>query len=254
MNEYLYNKAYEKFTPDWFENLTQVDHYLYENNRSLREFWDQYTQQFFQSNNRPFRVLDLGCGLGGMSLYIASQGHEVTGIDISELAIQNANYLAQVKNLSNKVRFLKHDITKLETLKGDFDIIIDSHLLHCIVEDSQRKKYFKFVKRHLRSDSHYMLETMAFQKSFRTPIEYSFDENYNLYREAQTEQMAYRKIKPAFDLEEEVKAQDFNINYFYFHAELTFQLYPEEPDFPIQHLPQTVRVGAKLNTESNAIG
>ena len=247
MKDNLYNKAYEKFTPDWFENLNKVDRYLYENNRTLREFWDQYVEQFFIHKSAPFKVLDLGCGLGGLSFYLASKGHEVIGIDISELAIQNANYLASVKCLNDSTQFKKLDITTQDTLDQKFDIIIDSHLLHCLTSDEERSAYFDFVKEHMNKDSHYMLETMAFQKGLRTPIEYSFDDNYVLWKNDELlGEYAHRKVSPAFELEQEIKNADLAINYLYFHAELTFQLYPEEPDFPIQHLPQTVRLGAKL--------
>jgi SAM-dependent methyltransferase len=36
------------------------------------------------------RVLDVGCGAGRVSLYLQEQGHDVTGIDVSPLAIQTS--------------------------------------------------------------------------------------------------------------------------------------------------------------------
>lgn len=247
----LYNKAYEKFTPDWFENLNKVELYLYENNRSLREFWDQYLEQFFAHKPGPFKVLDLGCGLGGMSIYMAKQGHEVTGIDIADLAIQNARFLAGKNRVEDRVNLKTVDVTTQEMLDEKFDFIFDSHLLHCLTTDAQRSAYYNFVKRHLKDEGHFLLETMSFHKGIRTPIEYHFDENNNLWKQDQEfGELCIRKILPSFDLEQELKANDLNINYLYFHAELTFQVFTEEPDFPIQHLPQTVRVAAKLNTLS----
>ena len=251
MKELLFNKAYEKFTPDWFENLAAVDQYLYENNRTLREFWDQYIEQFFAHSNKKFKVLDLGCGLGGFSLYLAEKGHEVIGIDISELAIQNANYLANIKNLGNRVRFLKVDITNQTKLGHDFDFIFDSHLLHCLTSDAERKAYFDFIKSHMHGETHYLLETMAFQKGLRTPLEYNFDDNYTLWKSNEDgEEYALRKILPSFELEQEVKANLLDINFLYFHAELTFHVFTEEPDYPIQHLPQTLRLAAKLSSNA----
>lgn len=247
----LYNKAYEKFTPDWFENSSQVERFLYENNRTLREFWDQYIEQFFANSSESYNILDLGCGLGGMSLYMAKQGHNVVGVDIADLAIQNARYLSQKSSLDDKIDFLKVDVTTQVDLDQKFDFIFDSHLLHCLTTSDQRKAYFDFVRTHLKEDGHFLLETMSFHKGIRTPIDYLFDDDFVLWRTDKDHgELAIRKIQPSFDLEQEIQTNALTINYLYFHAELTFQVFNEEPDFPIQHLPQTVRLAAKLNSSN----
>lgn len=42
----------------------------------------------------PRRVLDLGCGQGRNAVWLAGQGHRVTGIDLSPVAIEQARRLA----------------------------------------------------------------------------------------------------------------------------------------------------------------
>ena len=39
---------------------------------------------------KPCKTIDLGCGTGNYSIYLASLGFEVTGIDISTTAIEIA--------------------------------------------------------------------------------------------------------------------------------------------------------------------
>ncbi|NIP43326.1 MAG: methyltransferase domain-containing protein, partial [candidate division Zixibacteria bacterium] len=39
---------------------------------------------------RPCRALDIGCGTGNYSLYLAGRGFEVTGVDLSAGAIDLA--------------------------------------------------------------------------------------------------------------------------------------------------------------------
>ena len=63
------------------------------------------------------RVLDVGCGAGRVALYLQEQGHEVTGIDISPLAIQvcKGRGVADARLLS---------ITQVSTQMGIYDTIV----------------------------------------------------------------------------------------------------------------------------------
>src|SRR5467141_3726317 len=59
---------------------------------------------------RGNRVLDIGCGLGGLSLYLAEMtGANVTGITLSTEQLQVANALAAEKNLGRQAKFLLSD-------------------------------------------------------------------------------------------------------------------------------------------------
>ena len=247
MKENLYNKAYEKYTPEWFEDKPRVNQFLYENNRTLIEYFDQFFDQFIKDRGLRLKILDIGCGFGGLSLHLSKLGHDVLGIDISNLAIQGAKEIASYKGLlGNGLRFEVLDITKSTVLDEKFDIIIDSHLLHCLTQSSERDAYFEFIKNHLNTDGKYLLESMTFQKGLRTPIEYTFGEDYVLYRNEESGDLPLRIIKSSIDLENEIKNHGLKINYLYFHSELSFQVFPEEPDFPHQHLPHTLRVACTL--------
>lgn len=53
------------------------------------------------------RVVDVGCGIGGSSRYLASKfGAECIGITLSPFQAKRANELAAAQSLSNKVFFL----------------------------------------------------------------------------------------------------------------------------------------------------
>lgn len=74
----------------------------------------------------PGRALDLGCGAGRNSLYLARQGWEVTGIDMIGLAIDKAR--SKAVGDAGKARFLQGDVTRLAELDlGDnYSLIVDS--------------------------------------------------------------------------------------------------------------------------------
>ena len=83
-------------------------------------------------------ILDAGCGTGENSLFFASRGCKVTGIDFLEEAIQRAKRKATERGLS--VTFLVKDATDLNGWSERFDNVIDCGLFHGF-SDEDRKKY-----------------------------------------------------------------------------------------------------------------
>jgi SAM-dependent methyltransferase len=84
------------------------------------------------------RVLDAGCGTGEHSLLAAAAGAEVTGLDLSALAIAQAKEKAAARGLT--VRFEVGDATNLGRLGATFTASIDSGLFH-VFNDDDRAKY-----------------------------------------------------------------------------------------------------------------
>ena len=70
-------------------------------------------------------VLDVGCGTGGNACHIAEKyGCKVTGIDIAEHMIEQANDRAQELGLEDRVSFEVADAYDLEYAEGTFDAVI----------------------------------------------------------------------------------------------------------------------------------
>jgi SAM-dependent methyltransferase len=81
-------------------------------------------------------VLDVGCGLGDNAIYLAKNGHNVTGLDISPTALTTAERRAEDAGVN--ARFAVTDSTKLEGYTGAFDTIVDSGMFHCLDDDGKR--------------------------------------------------------------------------------------------------------------------
>ncbi|MBB5874241.1 SAM-dependent methyltransferase [Allocatelliglobosispora scoriae] len=76
------------------------------------------------------KVLDIGCGTGDLAIALARLGHEVTAVDISQVAIDMARAKAAAEGLA--VRFEVQDAAQLSLPSAPFDSIFDSGLLHSL--------------------------------------------------------------------------------------------------------------------------
>jgi len=95
----------------------------------------------------PQSALELGCGIGRFSGYMARQGVRTTGVDFSPVAIARAR--DRVANSAACPDFLVGDVTHLEMLDGPFDVSFDVGCFHCLDQQGQRA-YVSEVQRLLK--------------------------------------------------------------------------------------------------------
>lgn len=69
------------------------------------------------------KILDLGCGTGRHTIYLAQQGFSVYATDISKTGIEILKKNAKAKNLKN-IYYKVHDMTKIPYENAFFDGII----------------------------------------------------------------------------------------------------------------------------------
>ncbi len=73
-------------------------------------------------HNPPSRILDLGCGIGGSSLYLAEKlGAQVTGISLSPVQIKRARERALNRGLANQVTFEVANALEMPFADQSFD-------------------------------------------------------------------------------------------------------------------------------------
>jgi ubiquinone/menaquinone biosynthesis C-methylase UbiE len=75
-------------------------------------------------------VLDIGCNTGGVSLFLASHGLTVSGIDLNEAAIHTANKRAEAAGLGSHVHFKSVDVLQAPC-RENFDAVLLIRFLTC---------------------------------------------------------------------------------------------------------------------------
>ncbi|MFF0495533.1 class I SAM-dependent methyltransferase [Nocardia aobensis] len=71
---------------------------------------------------RPGRALDLGCGEGADAVWLAGQGWEVTGVDISQTALERAAAHAEQAGLGERIAWQRHELGRTFP-DGSYDLI-----------------------------------------------------------------------------------------------------------------------------------
>ncbi|MDR5885097.1 MULTISPECIES: methyltransferase [Halomonadaceae] len=77
--------------------------------------------------SNPLHVLDMGCGDGIISAWLARRGHQVTAVDVSAFAVESTQRTLRVNGLEGRV--LQSDV--FSALQGEhFDLIVSNPPFH----------------------------------------------------------------------------------------------------------------------------
>jgi SAM-dependent methyltransferase len=103
-------------------------------------------------------ILDLGCGSGDLSIYLAGLGYQVTGIDFVEKAVSNAREKAATlpPEAVRLLNFQVADAMKPSVLQRQFGAVVDSGFFH-LFDPEQCDRLVEEVSRCLLPGGHYYL-------------------------------------------------------------------------------------------------
>lgn len=162
--------------------------------------------------------LETGCG--NYSLLKNIESKKKTAVDINLDSTEKEG-----------IAFIKHNV--LHPFTGHYDLIIDSHLIHCLNSESDIKKYCENVHQALRGDGLFVLETMIAGKGFKEAFSSYINNEGILYYKDQP----IRTILSERKIENILLSIGFKIEYFFipfskrFHIEefdeIDFQNHPE---------------------------
>ena len=108
-----------------------------------RDTPDGFILQAVEARDKPGRALDLGCGSGVFSVWLAKKGYEVTGLDFIPRAIAMAKARAEAEGV--QVNLVNTDLLTW-TAPGQFDLIVDSGCLHSLIGGDVRRYKEQLVR------------------------------------------------------------------------------------------------------------
>jgi 2-polyprenyl-3-methyl-5-hydroxy-6-metoxy-1,4-benzoquinol methylase len=161
------------------------------------------------------RALELGCGCGMLSLELARNGLDVTGVDVSPKSIEIANKYKQENTYSKGFGFLRYecgDFNRMEFEKEYFDSVIFFRSLHHVakgdellskVQDALRKGGKLIVSEPVRA--HFTKDSAQFAAILRTilPTWIDHDEKLNKDWDAEIWENEIDKIFKEYIMEDD---------------------------------------------------
>ncbi|MFB6135239.1 MAG: class I SAM-dependent methyltransferase [Halobacteriaceae archaeon] len=102
-------------------------------------------------------VLDVGCGTGELSLFLARRGHDVLGVDVSPRAVRQAAAKARWRRVD--AHFLVWDALEVDRLAAaglTFRTVVDSAMFHVFTE-SQRERFVESLGAAVRPGGWYFV-------------------------------------------------------------------------------------------------
>lgn len=138
---------------------------LYENTfmfyDSVATEFDNDDLTFYESflQSKKSKILEIGCGTGRVSIWLASRGYSVTGLDLSKYMLSMfIKKLDQNKNLRSNINIVQADMSNF-CLNEKFDLIIaPSKSFHAITDIDKAQSTLNCIKKHMSKDSLLILD------------------------------------------------------------------------------------------------
>ncbi len=164
------NNAYSEFAAVYDELMTDIP-------------YDSYVDliKLAVGNLSDKRILDIGCGTGLLSVKLAKQGAQVTGVDLSEKMLEIAKQRAN--SLSLPVHFQQQSMQQLEGFDG-FDIaVIAIDSLNYLADKDDVLETFRNVYASLKNGGVLLFDVHS---TFKTDVifmegPFTFDNNHIAY-------------------------------------------------------------------------
>lgn len=163
------------------------------------------------------KLLDIGCGLGGTTRYLASHfDSQVIGIDLTAEYLNIGKLLNQKLGLTNEINLLQASALSLPFAEQTLDGVT---MLHVGMNIKDKQKLFSEVFRCLRKNSFFLIYDVIQNSSADIiyPLPWSSTAEHSYLASVETYQNTL--IEAGFEIHKINNRREFSINYFNQQAE-----------------------------------
>lgn len=156
----FHDTDHNKYHPHMQKRHLDRSAYFNELANTSREFYIDYVSRFAPVGD-GVKVLEIGCAEGGNLLPFAENGCTVTGIDLTDVRIEQAREFFESKGCSGT--FMTLDFLEMESSPVLYDII----LIHDVIEHVPNKeKFVEHIRKFLAPDGIIFWRFPAWQMPF----------------------------------------------------------------------------------------
>ena len=139
--------------------------------KDYKEFFEKFT------NTKDYSIIELGCGNGSLCYNLEQSGFNVTGTDIQNtLEYFIGNFIID-DALNSK-------------LNKKYDFVIDRGLIHNLIKDERRERYFDMIDHITHNESVILLKVLSPYEIRCSPFFDQPDPPYR-FREYELEELYY---------------------------------------------------------------
>ena len=217
----LYAGGADRSSPDaapfWDDLLQQQDHPLHTDRPDAALVaWQEEELLATTAAGGARRALDVGCGLGRNSRWLATQGFAVTGVDIAPYAVAEATR----RSAGLAAEYLVVDFVREQVPGAPFDLVYDSGCFHHLAPH-RRISYMEALREGLAPGGLFGIctftagrmgttasdEELLLQRRLEGGIAYTLDELREMF--SWLEPVDAREMYPPRDHGHEVFSHDF---------------------------------------------
>ena len=122
----LTNKMSDFYNDVKFPNYDDLEDYSSLYDKGIK---NSFTRRIDQSINYGVKVIEVGCGTGQLSLFLARGNRKIYGVDLSQESLILGEKFRE-KNQIENVFFIKIDFFDLKFKNNNFDYVISNGVLH----------------------------------------------------------------------------------------------------------------------------
>ena len=150
-SKFLKNKMIENYTVG---NLIYDPNIYDVMNRNEADLF--FYRRWLPMNKKDSSILELCCGTGRLTIPIAKEGYDISGVDVTPSMLERAKMKATKEELN--IEFIEGDIRNVALSKLYDLILIPFNSIHHLYSNEDLFNAFTVVKKHLKTDGHFLFD------------------------------------------------------------------------------------------------